>query len=104
MKKYCIRKVFKVNFFLRSILSTKKEQDKKFEEKNFVLETFNEENFLKVNIFWTSIYSQKKTFRTGKRDDDKPFEVKNIINVIFLFYDFAGKIRDWKIFKDRKFG
>jgi len=48
-------------------LSTKKEQDKKIEEKNFVLETFNEENILKVNIFWTSIYSQEKNISYGKK-------------------------------------
>jgi len=27
------------------------------------------------------------------------FKVKKIINVFFLFYDFVGKIREWKLFK-----
>ena len=52
---------------------------------NFILENFNEKFFLKVNIFLNKhIFSTKKTFRTGKRDDDKTFEVKNIINIKFL--------------------
>ena len=50
MKKYCIRKLFEVNF-KEALLSTKKEQDKQIVKKNFILETFNEEFFLKVNIF-----------------------------------------------------
>ena len=50
MKKYCIRTLFKVNF-KEALLSTKKEQDKQIVKKNFILETFNEEIFLKVNIF-----------------------------------------------------
>ena len=42
-------------------------------------------NFFESKHFFEQAYIlNKKTFRTGKRDDDKTFEVKNIINIKFL--------------------
>ena len=58
-------------------------------------------NFFESKHFFEQAYiHNKKTFRTGKRDDDKTFEVKNIININFWFYDFAEKNREWKFSKN----
>ena len=85
---------------MKKHIVNKKRAVQKNWEKNFYLgKNFESKYFLNNHIF-----STKKHFIREKRDDDKTFEVKNIINVIFLFYDFAGKIRDWNFFKDRKFG
>ena len=86
MKKYCIEK-----YCIRWKVLYKKRAGQKSWGQNFILENFNENFFLKVNIFWTSIYSQQKNISYGKRDDDKTFEVKNIIIVKFLILWFCRK-------------
>jgi len=87
-------KFFKIKLFEEAYCQQKKEQytkiEKKLYTKNFYLGNFFESKYFLNN----HIFSTKKHFVREKRDDDKTFEVKNIINVIFLFYDFAGKIRD----------
>ena len=70
--------------------SSTKKLRKKLYTKNFYLGNFFESKYFLNN----HIFSKKNISYGKKRDEDKTFEVKNIINVIFLFYDFAGKIRD----------
>jgi len=87
-------KFFKIKLFEEAYCQQKKEQYTKIEKKLYTKNFYLRKNFESKYFLNNHIFSTKKHFVREKRDDDKTFEVKNIINVIFLFYDFAGKIRD----------
>ena len=75
-------------------MSTKKEQYKKIEKKLYTKNFYLGKNFESKYFLNNHIFSTKNISYGKKEMMNKTFEVKNIINIIFLFYDFAGKIRD----------
>ena len=83
---------FKIKLFEEAYCQQKKEQNKKIEKKLYTKNFYLGKNFESKYFFNSHIFSTKKHFVREKIDDDKTFEVKNIINVIFYFMILQEKL------------
>ena len=68
----------------KHIVNKKKSSTKKLRKKLYTKNFYLGKNFESKYFFNSHIFSTKKHFVREKSDDDKTFEVKNIINVIFF--------------------
>ena len=76
----------------KHIVNKKKSSTKKLRKKLYTKNFYLGKNFESKYFFNSHIFSTKKHFVREKIDDDKTFEVKNIINVIFYFMILQEKL------------
>ena len=83
---------FKIKLFEEAYCQQKKSSTKLLRKKLYTKNFYLGKNFESKYFFNSHIFSTKKHFVREKIDDDKTFEVKNIINVIFYFMILQEKL------------